>query len=179
MRVLRDLWIIPFGETKDYETVPWFSRPLFYIFFQSLPRRERLGTVGRALLRASSSASDELIGGLPLDVFILERLRAVPVRLICVDIWRIWARYWKGLCRSRGVTPSPPQRDSISAEPPPHARATPSLQPSPPPPPPPPPAARLHLCRPPLPRVFDPISAAAPALPPSPPPGAHLFKEHT
>nr|CAD1821410.1 unnamed protein product [Ananas comosus var. bracteatus] len=30
----------------------------------SLSRRERLGTVGRALLRASSSASDELIGGL-------------------------------------------------------------------------------------------------------------------
>nr|CAD1842397.1 unnamed protein product [Ananas comosus var. bracteatus] len=45
----------------------------------SLPRRERLGTVGRALLRASSSASDELIGGLPLDVCILERMRAVPV----------------------------------------------------------------------------------------------------
>nr|CAD1818587.1 unnamed protein product [Ananas comosus var. bracteatus] len=46
---------------------------------RSLPRRERLGTEGRGLLRASSSVSDELIGVLPLDVFILERLRAVPV----------------------------------------------------------------------------------------------------
>nr|CAD1821751.1 unnamed protein product [Ananas comosus var. bracteatus] len=81
-----------------------FSRPLFYVFFQSLPRQERLGTAGRALLRASSSASDELICGLPLEVFILERLRAVPVRLICADIWRVWARHREGLCRSRGVT---------------------------------------------------------------------------
>nr|CAD1827301.1 unnamed protein product [Ananas comosus var. bracteatus] len=63
----------------------------------SLPRQERLGTVGRALLRASSSASDELIGGLPLDVFILER------RLICADIWRVWARHRRTL-RFRGVT---------------------------------------------------------------------------
>nr|CAD1821707.1 unnamed protein product [Ananas comosus var. bracteatus] len=73
----------------------------------SLPRRERLGTVGRALLQASSLASDELIGGLPLDFFILERLRAVPVRLICADIWRVWARYREGPCRSRGVTVEP------------------------------------------------------------------------
>nr|CAD1831716.1 unnamed protein product [Ananas comosus var. bracteatus] len=72
--------------------------------FQDLPRRERLGTEGRAWLRASSSESDELIGGLPLDVFILERLRAVPVRIICVDVWRVWVRYREGLCRSRGVT---------------------------------------------------------------------------
>nr|CAD1823267.1 unnamed protein product [Ananas comosus var. bracteatus] len=53
---------------------------------------------GRASLRASSSASDELIGGLPLDVFILER------RFICADIWRVWVRHREGLCRSRGVT---------------------------------------------------------------------------
>nr|CAD1821742.1 unnamed protein product [Ananas comosus var. bracteatus] len=28
----------------------------------------------------------------------------VARRLICVDIWRVWARYREGLCRSRGVT---------------------------------------------------------------------------
>nr|CAD1824871.1 unnamed protein product [Ananas comosus var. bracteatus] len=41
---------------------------------------------------------DHSIGGLPLVLSFCER------RLICVDIWRVWARYREGPHRSRGVT---------------------------------------------------------------------------
>nr|CAD1824774.1 unnamed protein product [Ananas comosus var. bracteatus] len=35
---------------------------------------------------------------------LMDRLNEFRRHFICVDIWRVWARYQEGLCRSRGVT---------------------------------------------------------------------------